>query len=99
MWWITLPSASQTLCREGPSTGGGGGERQKEKENRGDRKIQGGPSQGVQHKQMGFQKETTGKNPTEGNHHENHPRNEGHEIENARGVFCRTEGLLTKVEP
>lgn len=23
MWWITLPSASQTLCREGPTEGGG----------------------------------------------------------------------------
>lgn len=35
-------------------------ERQKEMENRGDRKIQAGPGQGAQHKQMGFQKETTG---------------------------------------
>lgn len=100
MWWITLPSASQTLCREAPTEGGRGGEREterngKQRRQENSRKTQPGGSTQTN----GIPERNNRKKPYRGKSSRKPPRNEGHETENARGVFCRTEGLLTKVEP
>lgn len=66
----------------------GSGERgrEREMENRGDRKMIGEPDQEVQHK---FSEQNNRKNLKRGNHHENLPKDEGHERDSVYEVELR----------